>query len=346
VHPVFLIRQPDLLDIDVDVPYRALLPKGLDGILVTGLGVSAHRDAMPVIRMQADIQNQGYAMGLAAAMLAKDNLSTRKLDIKALQKQLIKVGILPDRVLTDNDSFPLPKDKIQNAVSTVVTNYDGIEILLADPDTALPLLREAYRKTDIPKAKWVYAQILGMFGDATGSPTLIAEVAARPWDKGWRYTGMGQFGMSISELDSLIIALGRTRDPKALPVLLDKARTLNPDSEFSHFRAIAVALETLADPKAAAVLAELLQKPGMTGHAWTDLSSVRKTIAPSATDTTARNESLSELLLARAIYRCGDADGLGAKILGQYAKDSRAYYARHARAVLSEKPATPRPFSG
>ena len=271
VHPVFLIRQPDLLDIDVDVPYRALLPRGLDGILVTGLGVSAHRDAMPVIRMQADIQNQGYAMGLAAAMLAKDNLPTRKLDIKALQKQLIKVGILPDRVLTDADSFPLPKDKVIAAVSTVVTNYDGIQVLLADPDTALPLLRDAYQKTDNPKAKWVYAQILGMFGDATGSQTLIAEVASRPWDKGWRYTGMGQFGMSISELDSLIIALGRTRDTKALPILLDKARTLNADSEFSHFRAIAVALETLADPKAAPVLAELLQKPGMTGHAWTDL---------------------------------------------------------------------------
>lgn len=346
IHPVFLIRQPDLLDIDVDVPYRALLPRGLDGILVTGLGVSAHRDAMPVIRMQANIQNQGYAMGLAATMLAKDNLPTRKLDIKALQKQLITVGILPERVLTDADSFPLPKDKIVFAVSTVVTNYDGIQILLADPDTALPLLRDAYEKTDNPKAKWVYAQILGMFGDSTGSPTLIAEIAARPWDKGWRYTGMGQFGMSLSELDSLIIALGRTRDPKALPILLDKARLLTPDSEFSHFRAISVALETLSDPKAAPVLAELLQKPGMTGHAWTDLTAVRKTIAPSSTDTTARNCSLSELLLARALFRCGDVEGLGAAILRQYARDSRGVYARHARAILEEKPAIRRPFSG
>ncbi|NLH17216.1 MAG: FAD-dependent oxidoreductase [Phycisphaerae bacterium] len=346
IHPVFLIRQPDLLDIDVDVPYRALLPRNLDGILVTGLGVSAHRDAMPVIRMQPDIQNQGYAMGLAAAMLAKDNLPTRKLDIRALQKELIKVGILPERVLTDSDSFPLPKEKVVAAISTVVTNYDNIQVLLADPDTALPLLRDAYEKTDNPKAKWVYAQILGMFGDATGSPTLIAEIAARPWDKGWHYTGMGQFGMSLSELDSLIIALGRTRDPKAVSILLDKARMLNADSEFSHFRAIAIALETLADPKAAPMLAELLRKPGMTGHAWTDLAAVRKTIAPSSTDTTARNRSLSELLLARALFRCGDAEGLGKEILRRYAQDSRGIYARHARSVLEEKPSHRRPFSG
>ena len=72
VHPAFFIRPPDREGMVADVPYRCLLPKGLDGILVTGLGVSAHRDAMPVIRMQPDIQNQGYAAGVAAAMVARD----------------------------------------------------------------------------------------------------------------------------------------------------------------------------------------------------------------------------------------------------------------------------------
>jgi len=50
-----------------NVPYRALMPKGHDGLLVTGLGISAHGDAMPVLRMQPDVQNQGYAAGYAAA---------------------------------------------------------------------------------------------------------------------------------------------------------------------------------------------------------------------------------------------------------------------------------------
>ncbi len=345
VHPVFLIRQPDLVDIDVDVPYRALLPRGLDGILVTGLGVSAHRDAMPVIRMQPDIQNQGYAMGVAAAMLAKENLPTRRLDIKALQKHLISVGILPDRVLTDTDSFPLAKEKVQRAVSQVVDQFDGIQVLLADPDVSLPLLKQAYAGADNDKAKLVYAQILGMFGDSTGVQTLLSEIAQRSWDTGWRYTGMGQFGMSLSELDSLLIALGRTRDNRALDVILAKARQLNPQNEFSHYRAIAVALETLADPKAAAVLADLLKPPGMTGHAWTDLASVRATIHPSDTDTSARNQSLTELVLARALYRCGDWEGLGTKLLEHYSRDIRGHYARHARAILAEKPSDRKGFT-
>ena len=72
-----------------DLPYRCLLPKGLDGILVVGLGASAERDAMTLIRMQADLQNQGYAAGVAAAAAAKAGGHTRSIDIKAVQKKLI-----------------------------------------------------------------------------------------------------------------------------------------------------------------------------------------------------------------------------------------------------------------
>ena len=39
-------------------------------------------------------------------------------------------------------------------------------------------------------------------------------------------------------------------------------------------------------------------------------------------------------MLARALYRCGDKDGLGEKILRAYANDLRGPIARHAQAVL------------
>ena len=71
-----------------NVPYRALLPKGYDGLLVTGLGISAHGDAMPVLRMQPDVQNHGYAAGKAAAMAAENATTVRHIDVKALQKHL------------------------------------------------------------------------------------------------------------------------------------------------------------------------------------------------------------------------------------------------------------------
>jgi hypothetical protein len=336
IHPAFLLKPPGRKDIFVNVPYRCLLPVGLDGILVTGLGVSAHRDAMPVIRMQADIQNQGYAVGIAAAMAAKGDIGVRDVDIKALQKHLIEKGNLPDRVLTDNDSFPLPQEEIEKAVERVANDYDGLEVLLTQPMNAMPLLRQAYKSAEKTEARLAYARILGMLGDATGSQTLMDAVETTEWDKGWNFTGMGQYGASLSALDSAIIALGRTRDRRGLIAILDKVGQLDEESEFSHCRAVAMALETMGDAAAAQALANLLQKPGIMGHSFTDIEDARRRTPPNSSDNTTRNYSLRELILARALYRCGDYERLGEKILTEYARDLRGHYARHAQAILNE----------
>jgi flavin-dependent dehydrogenase len=337
IHPAFLLKPPGRRDIIVNVPYRCLLPKGLDGILVTGLGVSAHRDAMPVIRMQADIQNQGYAAGVAAAMAAKTGKAIRDIDIKALQKHLIEKGNMPERVLTDKDSFPLSREKIAQAVERVADDFEGLETVLTQPEDALPLLRKAYKTAGSEKAKLAYAHILGMLGDATGAATLLDAVQSRQWDKGWNYTGMGQYGASLSPLDSLIVALGRTGDKRGMRPILEKVEQLDVKSEFSHCRAVAMALETLGDAAATKPLVELLKKPGIMGHAFTEIKDARLRTPRGSEETQTRNRSLRELILARALYRCGDYKGLGEKILKQYARDLRGHYARHAQAILKGK---------
>jgi hypothetical protein len=337
IHPLFMLRPPDRKTMPCHVPYRCLLPKGIEGILATGLAVSAHRDVMPVIRMQPDIQNQGYAAGLAAATAAREGKTLREIDIHELQKHLVEKGNLPAEVLTEKDSFPLSKDMVVQAVRTVPKDFNGIEAIFAQPEQAVPLLREAYAAADSGPAKLTYAHILGIMRDPTGLDTLVEAVQAREWDKGWKYTGMGQYGPSMSELDSLIIALGRTRRDQAVEPILAKVRLLRPDDALSHHRAVAEALETLANPAAAGTLAELLQKPGMSGHAYTNLDVATKNIPPSPEDNSTRECSLRELFLARALYRCGDADGLGEKTLKEYARDLRGHYARHALAILQEK---------
>lgn len=337
IHPMFLLRPPDHKALPCYVPYRCLLPKGIEGVLVTGLGVSAHRDVMPVIRMQPDIQNQGYAAGLAAATTARTGVGLRQIDIRELQKQLVEKGNLTAEVLTHSDSFPLPEERVEQAVRTVTKDFEGVEVIFAQLDAALPLLREAYKAAQSDPNKLTYAHILGILGDPTGAETLTQAVSAREWDKGWKYTGMGQYGMSMSVVDSLIVALGRTRSDKALEPLVAKVRQLSAENELSHHRAVAMALETLGDPVAAKPLAELLRKPDMSGHAWTDIDAATSNIPPSPVDTTTRECSLRELILARALYRCGDCEGLGESILRQYAKDLRGHYARHALAILAER---------
>ncbi len=339
VHPMFTLRAPHKQDIFVHVPYRCLLPQGLDGILVTGLGVSAHRDALPLIRMQPDVQNQGYAAGIAAAMIAKKGCAARALDIKALQRLLIKKGNLPESVLTETDSFPMPKEKIADAVAQLVNDFNGIERVLAQPETARPLLREALAAAGNDKAKQVYAHVLGMLGDAAGADTLIQAVtSASAWDEGWKFKAMGQFGASVSPLDSLIIALGRSRAPRALEPIVAKVQLLNAESDFSHFRAVSLALESLANPTAAPALAALLEKPGIGGHAVASITDALAQTPVNPTDNLSRDQALRELFLARALYRCGDCRGLAEKTLRQYAQDLHGHYARHAQAILKQKP--------
>ena len=245
--------------------------------------------------------------------------------------------VCPRRSSTHTDSFPLPQEQVAEAVKCVANDFKDLEKVFVAPEQALPLLQAAYQTAGSEKDKLTYAHILGIFGDPTGADTLAQAVAARDWDEGWKYTGMGQYGPSMSVLDSQIIALGRTRQASALEPILAKVRQLGPEHALSHHRAVAEALETLGDPAAAEPLAELLQKPGMTGHAFTDVQTAMHDIPPSPTDNTTREYSLRELMLARALYRCGDHEGLGRKILEQYARDLRGHYARHALAILHEK---------
>ena len=67
--------------------------------------------------MQPDLQNQGYAVGMAAAMaVMTTGGNVREIDIKSLQRELVNNTCLEKRVLTDVDSFPLSQEKIKHAV--------------------------------------------------------------------------------------------------------------------------------------------------------------------------------------------------------------------------------------
>jgi hypothetical protein len=177
-----------------------------------------------------------------------------------------------------------------------------------------------------------------MLGDKTGADVLIERIDRSAWDEGWQFKTMGQFGGSLSPLDSLIIALGRSKEKRGVPAILAKLRQLTPSSEFSHLRAVTLALEELRDRRAAQPLAELLEMPGASGHSVTSIDRALAGIPPGSSNNAFRSRELIELGLARALYRCGDCDGRAERILRRYAKDLRGHYARHARAILGSSP--------
>ena len=323
----------------VNIPYRCLLPRGIEGILVTGLGISVHRDAVPLTRMQPDIQNQGYAAGLAAAMASQQQVPLREIEVRALQRRLVEIGNLPEEVLEHQDSLPLSAEEIAQAAREAPDDYRAAAIAFLHPDDALPLLQQAYRASEGDR-RYAYAQKLAMLGDDTGADLLVDRVAAaEQWDPGWNYRGMGQYGNALSPLDTDIVALGMAAAQHAVPAILDMVALLDAAADFSHHRAVAIALEQLGDPTAAASLAELLAKPGMSGHVHDTVQAAKTHDGVEARYLNAvhtRRESLRELLLARALYRLGDHDGIGEATLRAYATDLRGHLARHAQAVLDE----------
>jgi hypothetical protein len=288
--------------------------------------------------MQADIQNGGYAAGVAAAMAAETGVTVRNIDVKQLQQHLVDIGNLSATVLEDKDSYPLPEERFAQAVESLKQGR-GAAVIMTDPARALPLLEKAY-DTARAKDQLTYAKALAVLGSNRGLETLIAEVRRQDnWDEGWNYRGMGQFGAALSPLDNLLVALGRSRDRKSVPAILEKLELLHADRAFSHHRAVGLALELLGDPAAAKPLAELLAKPGISGHVHADIAAAKTREVPGGTNAEqTRRESLRELLLARALYRCGDYDGIGEKFLREYARDLRGHLARHAQAVLEAGP--------
>ena len=307
-------------------PYRCLLPKGLEGILVTGLGVSCHRDASPVIRMQRDLMNQGYAAGLAAVQSINAGTTLRNIDIKKLQQKLVEMGGLPKEALTFQDSYPIAKEKLVSAISSAPDNYRGVPLLLAQPVDAIPLLKTTYASAT-GDAKQVYAEVLAILGDATGNETIIATVNKDGWDRGHRAEDSKKLKTDMS---GLLYALGCTGDKRAVAAITAKATELDENNSVRAFRAVAIALERIGDPSGAEALVNLLTLPGMRNHVVTRAGQLNGGIAE-------LDASVREITLARALYRCGDKNGIGKAILQEYSADLRGHFSEHALAVLAEK---------
>lgn len=108
---------------------------------------------------------------------------------------------------------------------------------------------------------------------------------------------------------------------------------------------MALCAEALGDKASVPVLAALLAKPGVGGHALRPFDEAGVAPIPEYAHWQGgnrgiadreRSDCLRELCLARALYNLGDsADGLGRRTLADYAADPRRAYANHARKVLA-----------
>ena len=75
------------------IPYRCLIPKGTDNLLVAGRCISSTHEAQASYRIMPTCCTLGQAAGSAAAMSLQHDGNVRKVDVKALQERLVKDGM-------------------------------------------------------------------------------------------------------------------------------------------------------------------------------------------------------------------------------------------------------------
>lgn len=69
-------------------PYRCLLPRGVDGMLVAGRCASASADAMGALRHMGSAMALGQAAGVAAALASANRVAPREVDVDELRRML------------------------------------------------------------------------------------------------------------------------------------------------------------------------------------------------------------------------------------------------------------------
>jgi len=74
------------------IPYRCLVPRGIDGLLVAGRPISATHEAHSSVRVQPTCYAMGQAAGIAAAIAAAGRIPPRAVDVQAVRAQIRTQG--------------------------------------------------------------------------------------------------------------------------------------------------------------------------------------------------------------------------------------------------------------
>lgn len=76
------------------IPYRCMVPKTIDGLIVTGRCISGTRNAIATVRHMGTAMALGHAAGTAAALSVKTHREPRSIDVELLRSTLIEQGAM------------------------------------------------------------------------------------------------------------------------------------------------------------------------------------------------------------------------------------------------------------
>lgn len=224
------------LKFTVPVPMGAVIPKGLDGLLLAGRLISVDHDLASCIRMQRDVQKCGEAVGILAAEAAARKLPVRDVPYEALQVKLRRSGCL----LSQNDfgfidsrksldmgrvRFPETIAEIEQGLASDAPGMAMWRVRQLNDRTPLYPLLEKTQEAHLPVHT---AMALALADDAAGAPILLDCVRCRD-----AFIPQTSRKYNMIRGAAALYLLGRLRYKPALEEvlqLIENWRGITPDS--------------------------------------------------------------------------------------------------------------------
>lgn len=117
------------LDDSYDIPYRCLIPRDFDGLLIAGRAISATHEAHGSFRTQGGVMAIGQAAGTAAGLSALSGVQPRELEVKTLQDRLLQDGACLRR---DLEKVKHQVERAQAAVSQALADGSITGLYMSD----------------------------------------------------------------------------------------------------------------------------------------------------------------------------------------------------------------------
>ena len=330
------------------IPYRAIIPKGIDGMLISGKAISQTHNALQFTRMSFDIMTLGYVTGRIAATVARERIGVRDFDAKSIQQDMIDLKILRPEDLArseDSSSLKYAEDRVEELVAG--KKHSLLQVLLLPGDRVGPILRRRYTAAADENEKRRLAKALAWLGDARGNKYLLDEMEAlrtkeieagqlprehQPEDRGTPYWPINQD----------IALLGLSGDRTALPAILKIADSLqlnNPPVQhgnaykdgridwclipyYNRMINVCFAVEHMPDAIAVDSLNRFLSDPYICGNVTREAKMATENVFP----------AILESRIAATLARCGAKRGFD--ILVEYLGDMHYLLAQYARQEL------------
>lgn len=222
-----------------NLPYRIMLPQKLTNVWIACRAAGISPTASYAIRMQRDMQRMGEAAGIAAALSAKLNLSSRSVPLSKIREQLRLSGAYYEKshaVGATCDEF----------IEKLASGQPGLHLwhCFRQPSRCDAIVRKLL-DSDNRQVSFYAACVLAMWSDSSAEPRLLA--AIRDHEEGLPATksNAGAYGQEIDIPNWLlsVILLRRCGTEKCLASLSELVRQL--DLIFNVRTSIAMTVERL-----------------------------------------------------------------------------------------------------